>query len=76
MARDNAGGEYAFDFRDAWKVFARAGYNTAEMDNKGLNGVSAGLGLAKKSFAFDYALRTMGLLGLTHHLAINYRWGK
>ena len=71
-----AGGEYAFDFKDEWKVFARAGYNTSEMDNKGLNGVSAGLGLAKKSFAFDYALRTMGLLGLTHHLAVNYRWGK
>ena len=70
-----AGAEYAFEFTGDWKAFGRAGYNTAATDTKGVNGISAGLGLAKKSFAFDYAFRTMGLLGMTHHLAVNYRWG-
>lgn len=68
-----AGGEYTFRLKDAWTLFGRAGYNTAAADTKGVNGLSAGFGLSRKNLTFDYAFRTMGLLGSTHHLSLTLR---
>lgn len=70
------GAEYAFIVKDTWTLFGRAGYNTAASDTDGLNGVSAGFGLSRKTLAFDYAFRTMGILGSTHHLGLSYRLGQ
>ncbi|MBI4352092.1 MAG: PorV/PorQ family protein [Elusimicrobia bacterium] len=71
-----AGAEYAFARKGAWKLIGRAGYNTSAADTKGVNGLSAGFGLALNSLSCDYAFRTMGLLGTTHHLGLTYRLGK
>ncbi|MDO8803878.1 MAG: PorV/PorQ family protein [Elusimicrobiota bacterium] len=71
-----AGAEYAFIQKDSWTLFGRAGYNTAANDTEGINGVSAGFGLSGKKLSFDYAFRTMGMLGSTHHLGLTYRLGK
>ncbi|OGS07847.1 MAG: hypothetical protein A2270_01760 [Elusimicrobia bacterium RIFOXYA12_FULL_51_18] len=68
-----AGGEYAFDLKP-WTLLGRAGYNTAAWDTRELNGISMGFGLANKNLTFDYAFRTMGMLGSTHHLGISYKW--
>ena len=70
------GAEYAFIVKDTWTLFGRAGYNTAANDTDGINGVSAGFGLSRKTLAFDYAFRTMGILGSTHHLGLSYRLGQ
>lgn len=68
-----AGGERAFRGGADWTLFARAGYNTAANDTGGINGFSAGFGLAGRRVALDYALRTMGALGVTHHLGLSWR---
>ena len=70
-----AGGEYAFRGRSSWTLFARAGYNSASSDTGGINGFSAGFGLAGKRLTLDYALRTMGVLGLTHQVGLSWRLG-
>lgn len=70
-----AGAEYAFKFNEAWALLGRAGYNTAAADTKGLNGLALGFGLARENLSFDYAFRTLGLLGGTHHLGLTYRLG-
>ena len=70
------GGEYAFYRKDDWMLFGRTGYNTAANDTNEINGISAGFGLAKKNLTFNYAFKTMGLLGSTHHIGLTYQWGK
>lgn len=71
-----AGAEYALARGEAWSLLARAGYNTAALDTKRVNGLSAGFGLAHKGIALDYAFRTMGLIGGTHHFGLACRLGK
>lgn len=71
-----AGAEYAFGKTSDWELLARAGYNTAAADTKGLNGFSAGFGLVRNNISFDYALKTMGMLGSTHTFGLGYRLGK
>lgn len=71
-----AGAEYVLRRGDNWALLGRAGYNTAATDTKGINGVSAGFGLARNNLSFDYAFRTMGVLGSTHHLGLTYSLGK
>lgn len=71
-----AGAEYAFIQKGSWTLLGRAGYNTAANDTDGVNGISAGFGLKGKNLAFDYAFKTMGLLGSTHHLGLTCRLGK
>lgn len=71
-----AGAEYALARGLAWSLLARAGYNTAALDTRRVNGLSAGFGLAHKGVALDYAFRTMGLIGSTHHFGLTYRLGK
>jgi hypothetical protein len=70
------GGEYAFYRKDDWILFGRTGYNNAANDTDGINGISAGFGLAKNNLTFDYAFKTMGLLGSTHHIGLTYLLGK
>lgn len=67
------GSEYAFAKTSDWQLLARAGYNTAALDTKGINGLSAGFGLARRNLSFDYAFKTMGMLGSTHIFSLNYR---
>lgn len=67
------GTEYAVALKTA-TVYGRAGYNTAAWDTKGLNGISAGFGLVYGGLNLDYAMRTMGVLGSTHHLGLGYRF--
>jgi len=69
-----AGGKYTLPVRDGVAMSLRAGYNTASGDTGGVNGFAAGFGLAGESLAVDYAIRTMGELGLTHHLGLSFRW--
>jgi hypothetical protein len=71
-----AGAEYALAKGQAWSLLARAGYNTAALDTRRVNGLSAGFGLARRGVALDYAFRTMGLLGSTHHFGLTCRLGK
>lgn len=70
------GGEYAFYRKDDWTLLGRAGYNTAANDTDEINGIAAGFGIAKKNLTFDYAFKTMGLLGSTHHIGLTYLLGK
>ncbi len=69
-----AGGEYAVEMKSAWTLYLRAGYNTAALDTGGINGISAGFGLARRRLALDYAFKAMGDLGATHHLGLTCRW--
>jgi hypothetical protein len=70
-----AGAELALNKTSDWELLCRAGYNTAAADTKGLNGFSAGFGLVRDNVSFDYALKTMGMLGSTHIFSLNYRPG-
>jgi len=70
------GAEHAFAKKESWTLFGRFGYNTSALDTKGLNGVSAGFGLVRHNLSFDYAFKTMGMLGITHHLGLTCRLGR
>lgn len=70
------GAEYALAKGPAWSLLARAGYSTAALDTRRVNGLSAGFGLARGGVALDYAFRTMGLIGSTHHFGLAWRLGK
>ncbi len=69
-----AGAKYTLPVSDVAAMSLRAGYNTASADTGGVNGFAAGFGLAWEKLALDYALRTMGELGVTHHLGLSFRW--
>ncbi len=71
-----AGAEYAIARGAGWALFGRAGYSTEALDTKELNGLTAGFGLSRGNISIDYAFRTMGMLGSTHHLGLNYGLGK
>lgn len=70
-----AGGlEYAQPLANDWRCSGRAGYSTKSAgDVSGLTGVTFGLGVARKSLGFDYALVPQGDLGMTHWIALVYR---
>ncbi|MDO8805612.1 MAG: PorV/PorQ family protein [Elusimicrobiota bacterium] len=68
------GGKYTLFVNNDLSMALRAGYNTASGDTGGISGFSAGFGLLGRSASFDYSLRTMGELGLTHHLGISLKW--
>ena len=69
-----AGAKYTMPVADGMAMSLRAGYNTASADTGGVNGFAAGFGLAGSSMALDYSLRTMGELGVTHHLGLSFKW--
>ncbi len=68
------GGKYTTLLRRGAALVLRAGYNTASGDAGGLNGFALGFGISLPDLAFDYALRTMGELGPTHHLGVSFKW--
>lgn len=68
------GGKYTSLLRDGLALVVRAGYNTASGDTGGINGFSLGFGISLPDMSFDYALRTMGELGPTHHLGVSFKW--
>ncbi len=70
-----AGGKYTYLLGDNLALVLRAGYNTASADTGGVNGFALGFGISLPDMAFDYALRTMGELGPTHHIGISVKWG-
>ena len=41
-----------------------------------LIGAGLGFGLAGETLAFDYSLRTMGELGVTHQLGLSFKWDR
>jgi hypothetical protein len=73
--RLGAGVQRAFRLSGGIELSARGGYTTRYARTGGLNGISGGAGVAVKDFAFDYAVSSMGELGLTHHFGIGLRWG-
>ncbi len=68
------GGKYTYFLHDELALVLRGGYNTASVDTGGINGFALGFGVSLPDFAFDYALRTMGELGPTHHLGVSFKW--
>lgn len=68
------GGKYTYFLHDELALVLRGGYNTASVDTGGINGFALGFGVSLPDFAFDYALRTMGELGPTHHLGLSFKW--
>lgn len=74
-ARAGAGAQRVFAFDGSFELAARAGYTSRYSRTGGFNGFSGGLGLTLKDFTFDYALSSLGELGLTHHFGIALRWG-
>lgn len=57
------------------RLAGRLGYNTRSMETKELNGISVGLGLGLNSFRINYAFMPFGILGNTHRISLNLRWG-
>lgn len=73
--RAGAAAQRVFQFSGNIELAARAGYTSRYLRTGGVNGFSAGLGLALKDFTFNYALSSMGELGLTHTFGVGLRWG-
>jgi tetratricopeptide (TPR) repeat protein len=72
-----AGTEYRIPAGQDAEFAARLGFNSRTVgDVPGFTALSAGLGLALRGAAFDYAVVPMGDLGLTHRVSVTLRWGK
>jgi hypothetical protein len=67
--------EYHFPLDGALKVELRGGYNTQSKDLESMSGVSGGIGFNGLNFGVDYALVTLGELGLSHRFSLNFRFG-
>lgn len=73
--RDNSlsaafGGEYRHEFGEKLSGALRAGYNSANKDADGFNGVSFGVGLGVSNFDFDFALVPFGDLGNAYRYSL------
>lgn len=69
------GTEHAAYSSDNISVLLRAGMNTLTLsDISGLNGISAGLGLAFSRMSVDYAVTLFGELGMTHRLSMTLKF--
>ncbi len=70
------GVEYKIRAKKQRRFFMRAGYNTRSVgDVDGAVGFTAGLGMAIKRIALDYAFVPMGGLGLTHRISMTFGFG-
>lgn len=69
------GSEFSVRPSPSWRFAGRAGYNTRSQDTQGLNGVTLGLGLGLGAVGIDYAFVPFGMLGNTHRVSVNFRWG-
>ena len=80
--RDNnpqlaVGGEYLTPLVHDWTLASRLGFNSRTIGDIGfLSCLSFGFGVLHKPFNFDYALTTMGDLGLTHRLSFGVTFPK
>jgi len=75
LSRAGCGAERSFQFGGDSAFTVRAGYANRYSRTGGVNGLSGGLGLALKTFTFDYAFNAIGELGVAHHFGIGLRWG-
>ena len=64
---------FGVEFEAVQGVALRLGYNAR--NDAGL-GLTAGFGLAMKSFSMDYAVVPYGALGYSHLVSLGLRWGK
>lgn len=69
-----AGGKYVYYLNDGLGLALRAGYNTAAADAGSVSGLAAGFGLFGRDGAFDYSVKSLGELGLTHHFGLSFKW--
>lgn len=69
-----AGGKYVHYLNEGLGLALRAGYNTAAADAGGVSGLAAGFGLFSRDAAFDYSVKSLGELGLTHHFGLSFKW--
>lgn len=69
-----AGAKYVYYLNGGLALALRAGYNTAAADTGGVNGLAAGFGLFSRGAAFDYSVKSLGELGLTHHFGLSFKW--
>jgi hypothetical protein len=70
------GVEYHLPLDGPLAVSLRGGYNSQSKDLESTSGYSGGLGFDGKNFGVDYALLTLGELGLSHRFSLNFRFGK
>lgn len=69
------GVEYHLPLDGALKVDLRGGFNTQSKDLDSMSGFSGGIGFNGTNFGVDYALVTLGELGLSHRFSLNFRFG-
>jgi len=69
------GGEYHVPLDGSLDVFLRGGYNTRAKGMDSLSGFSGGIGFGHALFDVDYALVTLGDLGLSHQFSLTFRFG-
>ena len=70
------GGEYEAPVKDIGAACLRMGFNTKTPDLGHFGGLNLGVGLRlKNSVELDYAFSPAGDLGISHHLALGYRFG-
>lgn len=79
----NAGGtfgalgiEYHVPIDGPLAVSLRGGYNSQSKDLESTTGYSGGIGLNGTNYGVDYALVTLGELGLSHRFSLNFHFGQ
>ncbi|MBK8576292.1 MAG: PorV/PorQ family protein [Elusimicrobia bacterium] len=70
------GVEYHLPMEGLLKVDVRGGYNTQSKDLESMSGYSGGIGFTGPHFGVDYALVTLGELGLSHRFSLNFCFGQ
>jgi hypothetical protein len=69
------GVEYHVPLEGPLAVNLRGGYNTQSKEMDSLSGFSGGIGFGHNNFDVDYALVTLGDLGLSHRFSLTFRFG-
>lgn len=71
------GVEYHVPIDGPLAVSFRGGYNTQSKDLESTSGYSGGIGFNNgTNFGVDYAIVTLGELGLSHRFSLNFHFGK
>jgi len=70
-----AGVEHTLRTREAWRLAARAGFNSSTIGGiDGITGFSMGFGLGIKGSSVDYAFVPYGGLGAAHRLSLSFNF--
>lgn len=69
-----AGAEYLCEAGMGVNILGRLGYTTRTSGIDGLTGITAGFGVAYKSYRIDYAFIPLGDVGLTHKIGISIKF--